>query len=626
MKHILRRMASALLASALLLGTAHAAKLPTDEYTFPNDWSHDALVFAVENGILAGDENRDLRPQDSITRAEMAAVLVRLLGAWETADLSAYHDVSANAWYEKELSAAVAAGIFGGLSADTMAPEAPITREQAMVVLCRAFGVVSENRTAYLDFTDGKQVSAYARDCVSAMKEMGMANGYSDGSLNPQGSITRAEVAQLLFKLFDCIADTPEEIPAAGRVLYRGTEALDGTLTLNGTLILGQAMDGDVTAENWSITDSLVLRTSTDTDADLRGVKTARLVCACTDGRVLGASDSVWLWGGGQTYIGDTKSLTVIDGKQSTEGSYETVSLRAGTLTLTGSADTVTQGASTRLTLDGTATTVILNGNDTVLTGSGHVGTVQRSFERYELSVSYDTLDDRYDAAYQQEHDSARSVVKTMKVACPILRETPIFTNQNLTGYIKHIPAGEIVYNEWHPAGSVTFVSCKDGTRGWINRWDCHIPDDEVFVDPSLDYSKAVKEGFVDMSGYDSATEYLVWVSRYTQRVMVYQGQKGDWELIKTMLCASGENNTPTPEGIYEISARTGRWNFDYYYVNNVSIFSGGHAFHSVLYNYDGSVYDDRVGQPLSHGCIRMTVEDCNYIYNLPEHTRVIVY
>ena len=147
------------------------------EYEYPDDWSRPALVFTVENGILAGDENHNLNPGKNITRAEMAAVLVRLLGAKEAADLSAFTDLEKDAWYMTELAAAVKAGIFGGVSATSMQPNAPITREQAVVVLSRAFGIVSGDRTAYKNFSDGSQVSPYARDALSAMREMGLANG-----------------------------------------------------------------------------------------------------------------------------------------------------------------------------------------------------------------------------------------------------------------------------------------------------------------------------------------------------------------------------------------------------------------------------------------------------------------
>ena len=60
--------------------------------------------------------------------------------------------------------------------------------------------------------------------------------------------------------------------------------------------------------------------------------------------------------------------------------------------------------------------------------------------------------------------------------------------------------------------------------------------------------------------------------------------------------------------------------------MNKITVFHGGHAFHSILYKYDGSIYNNRVGVSLSHGCIRMLPDDVNYIYNLPLHTRVVVY
>ena len=136
----------------------------------------------------------------------------------------------------------------------------------------------------------------------------------------------------------------------------------------------------------------------------------------------------------------------------------------------------------------------------------------------------------------------------------------------------------------------------------------------------------SAEEGFADLMGYDSKTDYLVWVSRYTQKVIVFQGSKGDWNVIQTFPCATGANYTPTPAGVFEIYDHTGRWNFDEYYVGYVSIFNGNHAFHTVLTNYDGTLHDGRVGIPLSPGCVRMIHENARYIYNLPMYTRVVIY
>ena len=611
------------LVATLCILFAFPAAADRSGYVFPDDWSRDALVFAVDNGIYAGDEKGNLNPQNNITRAEMAAVLVRLLGATQQADLSAYTDVDPQAWYGRELSAAVAAGIFSGVSATSMQPNAPITREQATVTLSRAFGIVSDSRNAYSAFSDGGAVSLYARDAVSAMKELGVISGYTDGSFRPAAPITRAEVAQLLFKLFDCIADTPDELPQTGRVLYRGIEPLPETLTLDGTLILGQSVPAALRATDWRISGTLVLRTGADTNANLSGLTAQSLVCAPNGGRVSSAVPNVWLWGGGSTYTGDAETLTVVSAVHSADGTYSALCVRGGTLTLSGKANTVSLD-SAHLTLNGTANAVSIDGKNATLDGSGYAESVTVNQENASVSVSYGTFTDQWALIYQNEHDSALSTVRTMRVACTLKWDSALYSNNNLTGWIRALPKGTVVYNEWHPNGQI-YVTCADGVKGWVDRSACYITDDAT-TDGSVDYSKATKEGFVDLQGYDSATEYLIWVSRYTQKVLVFQGHKGNWELIRTFPCSTGSNETPTPEGIFEIYDRPWRWNFSSYYVTNVSVFNGGHAFHTVPYAYDGSLYDGRVGIPLSHGCVRMRLEDCAYIYALPMHTRVVIY
>ena len=222
--------------------------------------------------------------------------------------------------------------------------------------------------------------------------------------------------------------------------------------------------------------------------------------------------------------------------------------------------------------------------------------------------------------------------VKTQRVPCDVEVDTALYSDQYLTNRIGEVPAGTTVYNEFHPAGDSFQISYTDASgnyrTGWVYRWDCFIPDEEVITwDSELDYSDAVKEGFVNLNHYASQTEYLIWISRYTQRVVVYTGSKDNWTVHKTFMCSSGANNTPTPQGVYEVEAHFGHWYFDYYMVYNATGFWGDTAFHSTLYNFDGSHFDERVGIPLSHGCIRMNDEDAEYIYDeIPFGTTVVVY
>lgn len=617
------RLVALLLCVSLLLGICAAAG---EDYVYPDDWSRDALIFAVENGVLKGDSDKQLYPERNITRAEMAAMLVRLLGATETADLSSYTDVEADAWYVEELSASVACGVFTGVSATQMQPDQFITREQAVVVLCRAFGIVSENTEEWSHFNDGDQVALYARDSVSAMAELGLMSGYSDGTFGPKRNITRAETAQLIYNIFDCIADRPEEIPASGTVMYRGTEPLPEELELDGTLILGQRMPSDLTITRWDIRDSLVLRTKKLSGQNLSAVTTEKLVLAPQGGDAhLAESPRVFLWGAGMDFEGQTELLVVMGGSHSYSGHADKIHLRNGSLCYAGTAGEVTVEASCALEMNGEAELITVIGERASVTGSGHAAKIVSHPEEKTITLSCDELQDIWYETIQKEHDSALEVVQTQRIPVTVWSRATLYADRALSTPLQILEVGTTVYFEYHPDDRV-YVSLEDGTKGWMMRWACTETEGLVTSNGELDYSQLIKEGFVDLGGYESKTEYLIWVSRYTQRVMVFRGSKGDWSLIKTMRCSSGSNETPTPAGVFETFDHPVQWNYVYYYVNKITSFNGNHAFHTVPYRMDGTFLDTVVGFPVSHGCVRLMPEDAQYIYDLPLGTCVVVF
>ncbi|OUP73975.1 hypothetical protein B5F09_10915, partial [Erysipelatoclostridium sp. An173] len=130
--------------------------------------------------------------------------------------------------------------------------------------------------------------------------------------------------------------------------------------------------------------------------------------------------------------------------------------------------------------------------------------------------------------------------------------------------------------------------------------------------------------------GYTSKTNYLILVDRSTHTVGVYHGSYGNWNKVHEYLCTVGAPSTPTVVGDFAIY-RKGRY-FDsgasrcFYY----SAFYGGYYFHSVLYYKDNEplrIMDGRLGMNLSHGCIRLQVDNAKWIYdNCPIGTRVIIY
>ena len=171
-------------------------------------WAYEALAWAVDNGVLVGTSEDRLNPDGYLTRAQMAAMIDRLFGAYKSADISRFTDVPRGSWHHDYIAQAVHMGTFAGYSSSRMGPEDNITREQAMVVLARTVCLPSAGNSALARFPDRNQVGAWAADAVAAMVERGYVSGYNDGRLNPKGQITRAEMAQIMSNIFQRVHDS----------------------------------------------------------------------------------------------------------------------------------------------------------------------------------------------------------------------------------------------------------------------------------------------------------------------------------------------------------------------------------------------------------------------------------
>ena len=208
-----------LLAGAMLLPANAFAASPEDFTDFPTDWSAAGLRSAVQNGLLNGSNGR-INSSGLLIRAQMAAIVNRAFAARKTADLSVYSDTNTSAWYYNDLELAVSMRTFQGANGK-LNPEAPITREEAFVVLARAFALESGDTSVLSHYTDGASVSAWAQNSVAALIENGYVNG-ANGKLNPKTSITRAEFAKVISEMASTYADAER----SGYATIAGTGAL----------------------------------------------------------------------------------------------------------------------------------------------------------------------------------------------------------------------------------------------------------------------------------------------------------------------------------------------------------------------------------------------------------------
>lgn len=145
------------------------------------------------------------------------------------------------------------------------------------------------------------------------------------------------------------------------------------------------------------------------------------------------------------------------------------------------------------------------------------------------------------------------------------------------------------------------------------------------------DYEDFEKEVFVNVKGYTSDTDYLIWVNLAMQRVNIFEGSKENWKLMRSSIVGTGATRSQTPVGVYYTTYKQeAGWTTSTYTCRPVvGFYKGtGYAFHSRLYYPRTSTLTDaQIGYPVSHGCVRMYDEDVWYIYNsIPLGTTVVVY
>ena len=252
------------LSLAVSASAASTARKATDFKDFDrNAWYADAVSAAVDNGLLYGKSSTIIDPNGDMTRAEMSAIINRSFGCYKAADISQYKDVAKSKWYYKDVALAVQMGIYNGRSSSAMAPDAPISRQEAMTVVARALELDydSYSKTDLSAFSDRSEISNWALPYVRAMVGADYIHGGTKG-LEPLDNITRAEFAQIFHNIigsYITVKGTYDK-DIQGSVLIRTNEVMLKDMTVDGDLIIGcGAADGKITLDNVNIKGRLLV-------------------------------------------------------------------------------------------------------------------------------------------------------------------------------------------------------------------------------------------------------------------------------------------------------------------------------------------------------------------------------
>ncbi|MGO0985688.1 L,D-transpeptidase family protein [Clostridioides difficile] len=133
---------------------------------------------------------------------------------------------------------------------------------------------------------------------------------------------------------------------------------------------------------------------------------------------------------------------------------------------------------------------------------------------------------------------------------------------------------------------------------------------------------------FVNENNIKSTSDYIITTDLKNKYTYIFKKDNGGWGQLYKWECTIGKPETPTITGIFYISGRKPSFGTDEYSVKYATRIKGGYYYHSVLYDSTGSyIIDGRLGEALSHGCIRLSTENAKWIYdNIPDTTTVIIH
>jgi hypothetical protein len=171
-------------------------------------WAQEAVTDLASRIIVDGKSANGFEPDQSVTRAEFIAMVMRSLGLAPQSTTIPYADVTASDWFGPIVAEASNYGLISGYEDLTFRPNLPISRAEATAILNKAWTIAGmqavsqlETEAALAKVKDVSDIPAWAKEAFGSAVKLGLMQGYEDGSVKPSRSITRAETAALLRNL-----------------------------------------------------------------------------------------------------------------------------------------------------------------------------------------------------------------------------------------------------------------------------------------------------------------------------------------------------------------------------------------------------------------------------------------
>ena len=607
----MRRIWIALVLCSALMGMATASGPFTD---IEQHWASEALTAAAEQGILQGTDGQTLAPDTAITGAQAVTILDRVLRA-EIPEAE-----PGVPWYAPAERTAEELGILPTESNWDLTQ--PLCRAKAFWLLSNAVQLRTTQTDCLRAFSDCNSLQSELAWAAAGLVQAGVVEG-NDGLLRPQEEITRAEFITILYRLMGFGSEKALPLLAVqdGQTARENDRSLNHGLLLTGSVqtVSLQNLDvaGPVILRSTQLTNNRIYKV----EAPLLVLAQKEGSVHISNGQFEKVQIG---YGTGEVELtGDlTPELELFsDGREIQlqqmkldclviAGSGNTISLNrqcevGQILVLEGAEDN-------KIQINGTVQEIAVCGDRTALIGTGLAQCIKIAAAEVHTTL----------AAEKTELDTGLTGVRVELEAPDVVPGGMLTGTATLHGVQMEKICRAQWYLDGQPIeefGNSSFVLREGGTsackvaleftpemalqhelsftleyenpvRGTVEtvtdrvqvqvenyseayyqkleraQWETLAeqvsPDytGDFTMDYDIDYTTEIKEAFVNYNGYESKTEYLLWVNRATQKVNIFTGTQEEWTLLSTYRCATGAMHTPTPLGITYVTYKQPAW------------------------------------------------------------------
>lgn len=227
-------------------------------------WAEKSIQKAEEMKVITGYENNRFMPDSYMTRAELVTIINRFLEIQSETD-KYIPDVTRQDWFHSDVRKALSAGIIKGDTNGYVRPKDYVTREEAAVIMCRAFYSEADGNVDTLSFKDNDSISSWSRADILTFVKNGYITGYPDGELKPKNNITRAEIITILERIIAGDIEAPmRDKKVNGNWIINQKNSQLKNVEFFGDLIIGETAGESLYLSNVVVNGNLVLYSPVD--------------------------------------------------------------------------------------------------------------------------------------------------------------------------------------------------------------------------------------------------------------------------------------------------------------------------------------------------------------------------